>query len=150
MDCLQSASFKPAFIIGVTGHMDLDPGQFEKVKAALENVFRWLQTKKRIKGIGHPGLGLKDTPIILLSSLAPGADQWTVEVAQGIPNTHVLAPLPFFKDQYLQSSSFQRDGVEEHQTKLLGNFLMRKLLSSAKRTNSVAIRKRFVRSINRS
>jgi hypothetical protein len=122
MAFLESASSKPAFIIGVTGHMDLDPGQNEKVKAALESVFRWLQTKKRIKGIGHPGLGLKDTPIILLSSLAPGADQWTAKAAGASPHMEVLAPLPFFKDQYLQSTSFQRDGVEEHQKKVLADF----------------------------
>jgi hypothetical protein len=122
MAYLRTSSFKPAFIIGVTGHMDLDPRQSEKVKAALKGVFRWIQTKDLNEEIRHQALGLKDTPIILLSSLAPGADQWTVEVARGFPGIHVLAPLPFFKDQYLESSSFRRDGVEEHQKRLLTDF----------------------------
>jgi hypothetical protein len=126
MAYLQSTSFKSAFIIGVTGHMDLDPGQFEKVKAALENVFLWLRTKKHFEGFRHPGLGLRNTPIILLSSLAPGADQWTLKVAGEFNDVHILAPLPFFKDQYLRSSSFKREGVNEQQKKLLEDFPLEK------------------------
>ena len=53
--------------------MDLDPRQSEKVKAALKGVFRWIQTTDLNEEIRHQALGLKDTPIILLSSLAPGA-----------------------------------------------------------------------------
>jgi hypothetical protein len=111
-------SFKPAFGVGVTGHMDLDPTHRERIKAEIKRIFAWLRAPscKHDKNEGDPtlgpGLGLKNTPIILLSSLAPGADQWVVETAQEMdPPLCVLAPLPFLKDQYLEASTFKRDGI---------------------------------------
>jgi len=122
----RSQSSDPAFIIGVTGHMDLDPEheQSEKVKKALKHVFDWLRAspKEEDKELGHPGLGLTHTPIVLLSSLAPGADQWAVEVARdvGVP---VIAPLPFLKKQYLDASTFmKRAGVDESAKEFLAKF----------------------------
>ena len=131
MPQFRSVSFKPAFIIGVTGHMDLDPGQSELVKTGLKRVFAWLRasSKEKDKELGHPGLGLTDTPIILLSSLAPGADQWAVAVAREASaepmhqaGVHVIAPLPFFKDQYLESSTFKRAFVDERAKEFLARF----------------------------
>src|ERR1700738_2362220 len=110
--------FKPAFIVGITGHMDLDPAHRDRVKAEGKQVFAWLRAPPRDhdKNKGNaslgPSLDLQNTPIILLSSLAPGADQWVVEVALEMnPPLLVLAPLPFLKDQYLQASPFKADGV---------------------------------------
>jgi hypothetical protein len=131
MPHFRSLSSKPAFIIGVTGHMDLDPGQSERVKTGLRRVFTWLRasSKEKDKELGHPGLGLTDTPIILLSSLAPGADQWAVAVAREASaepmhhaGVHVIAPLPFFKDQYLNASTFKRAGVDEDAEEFLAKF----------------------------
>jgi hypothetical protein len=71
------------------------------------------------------GLGLKNTPIILLSSLAPGADQWVVEAAREMdPPVRALASIPFLKDQYLEVSTFKRDGVtrDEAASKFLAEF----------------------------
>ena len=111
-------SFKPAFILGITGHMDLDPAHRDRVKAEVIRIFAWLRASPRNhdKEGGNtslgPGLDLKNTPIILLSSLAPGADQWVVEAAlETDPSLLVLAPLPFLKDQYLEASTFKRNGV---------------------------------------
>ena len=110
--------FKPAFVVGVTGHMDLDPAHRDRIKGEVRRIFSWLRASTGKQGENQdntslgPSPGLKNTPIILLSSLAPGADQWVVEAAREmVPPPRVLAPLPFLKDQYLQASTFTRDGV---------------------------------------
>src|SRR5271166_539049 len=123
--------FKPAFVVGVTGHMDLDPGHRDRVKVEVKRIFTWLrgspgkQNKNESNTALGPGLDLKNTPIILLSSLAPGADQWVVEAAREMdPPLRALAPLPFLKDQYLEASTFKRDGVtkDEAASKFLAEF----------------------------
>jgi hypothetical protein len=123
--------FKPAFIVGVTGHMDLDPAHRDRVKAEVKRFFAWLRASpgKQDKNENNtslgPSLDLKNTPIILLSSLAPGADQWVAEAALEMdPPLLVLAPLPFLKDQYLEASTFKRDGVmkDEAASKFLAEF----------------------------
>ena len=123
--------FKPAFIVGVTGHMDLDPAHRDRVKAEVKRFFAWLRASpgKHDKNENNtslgPSLDLKNTPIILLSSLAPGADQWVTEAALEMdPPLLVLAPLPFLKDQYLEASTFKRDGVmkDEAASKFLAEF----------------------------
>lgn len=123
--------FKPAFIVGITGHMDLDPAHRDRLKAMVKHIFAWLRASPRNhdKNEGNttlgPGLDLQNTPIILLSSLAPGADQWVVEAALEMdPPLLVLAPLPFLKDQYLEASTFKADGVikDEAASKFLAEF----------------------------
>src|ERR1700730_3545385 len=98
--------------------MYLDTAHRDRVKAEVKRFFAWLRASpgKRDKNENNtslgPGLDLKDTPIILLSSLAPGADQWVAEAALEMdPPLRVLAPLPFFKDQYLETSTFIKNGV---------------------------------------
>lgn len=47
---------------------------------------------------GWTGLGLKNTPVILLTGMAPGADQLVFEVAsslEGSPGIRIEVPLPF-------------------------------------------------------
>src|SRR5580692_10379522 len=123
--------FRPAFVVGVTGHMDLDPAHRDRIKVEIKRIFAWLRaspgkhsTNESNTPLG-PGLDLKNTPIILLSSLAPGADQWVVEAAREMyPPLRALAPLPFLKDQYLEASTFKRDGVmkDEAASKFLAEF----------------------------
>jgi len=123
--------FKPAFVVGVTGHMDLDPAHRDRVKVEVKRIFAWLRASpgKHRRNENNtplgPSLDLKNTPIILLSSLAPGADQWVVEAAREMdPPLRALAPLPFLKDQYLEASTFKRDGVTKDETasKFLAEF----------------------------
>jgi hypothetical protein len=123
--------FKPAFVVGVTGHIDLDPTYRDKIKEEVKRVFAWLRTapekygKNRHDTILGTSLGLKNTPIILLSSLAPGADQWVVEAAREVePRALVLAPIPFLKEQYLEVSTFKHDGIvrDEAASKFLAEF----------------------------
>jgi hypothetical protein len=116
--CAPRDFLKPAFIVGVTGHMDLDPAHRERVHTEIKGIFAWLRGRpgqidqNQTDRFFGPSLDLKNTPIILLSSLAPGADQWVVEASWGMdPPVLVLAPLPFLKDQYLEASTFKRDGI---------------------------------------
>jgi hypothetical protein len=119
---------KPAFIIGVTGHTDLDPAHRDRIKAELKRIIRWLgDSPNSHDAVLGPGLGLTRTPVILLSSLAPGADQWAVEAireANHPAGLRILAPLPFPKDQYLEASSFTRDGamLDEAASRFLAEF----------------------------
>src|SRR5262249_3251817 len=123
--------FKPGFVVGVAGYMDLDPAHRDQVKTEVKRIFAWLRAspRKRDKSENDTPLGLsldlKITPIILLSSLAPGADQWAVEAAREMdPPVRALASLPFLKDQYLEASTFKRDGVtnDEAASKFLTEF----------------------------
>src|SRR6516162_8889354 len=98
--------FKPAFIVGVAGHMDLDPAHQDRIKSEVKRIFAWLRAspRKRDKSDDNtplgPNLGLKNTPIVLLSSLAPGANQWAAEAAREMdPPIRALASIPFLKDQ---------------------------------------------------
>ncbi|MBV9490220.1 MAG: hypothetical protein JO069_10915 [Verrucomicrobia bacterium] len=118
----------PAFIVGVTGHTDLDPAYRDRIKTEVKRIIRWLGKSSNLHdpALG-PGLGLTRTPLILLSSLAPGADQWAVEAAREVNHTaglRILAPLPFLRDQYLKASSFTRDGalLDEAASRFLAEF----------------------------
>jgi hypothetical protein len=111
--------------------MDLDPAHRDRIKSEVKRIFTWLRAspgkhhRSEADATLGPGLGLKHTPVILLSSFAPGADQLAVEVARGMePPFHVLAPLPFLRDQYLQASTFKRDGVvkDEAASRFLAEF----------------------------
>jgi hypothetical protein len=129
--CVPGEPFKFAFVVGVTGHMDLEPAHRDATKTQVKRIFDWLRAThgKRHKKEGNtslgPSLGLKNTPITLLSSLAPGADQLVVEAAREMdPPIRVLAPLPFLKEQYLEASTFKQDGVtkDEAASKFLAEF----------------------------
>lgn len=125
---LPADSSTPAFVVGVTGHTDLDPAYRDRIKTGVKRIIRWLGNSSNLHdpALG-PGLGLTRTPLILLSSLAPGADQWAVEAAREVNHTaglRILAPMPFLKDQYLNASSFTRDGatLDEAASRFLAEF----------------------------
>ncbi len=110
---------KVPFILGVTGHMDLARGDMALVQETLRELIVWLNPAlellppgkprgplKPVAGLARPALGFTEkTPLLLLSSLAPGADHWAAQVARehGI---RVVAPLPFPRDQYARCSTF--------------------------------------------
>jgi hypothetical protein len=124
---------KPAFVIGVTGYMDIPEIDRPIIEARIRTVLSWLranpgtpgsdatdppawwpQIAATPQGEGDPvplaGLGLGKRRIILLTSLAPGADTIAAKVAleEGI---EVVAPLPFPAEIYRCSSSFCGDQV---------------------------------------
>lgn len=107
-------SFLTPFIIGVTGHMKLPAEKTETLREKLRVFFRWLQAgeEENFAGLG-PGLGLKDTPIVLLSSMAPGVDQIAAGVAREAEFRFRVSPLPFPPEQYLRSNTFTKAGDAE-------------------------------------
>lgn len=128
----------PAFIIGVTGHMDIPSGDLKEIEDRLRLIFRWLQRDSKgsesdewivpdwfpnlethegrgsgqRKGARLSGLGLRHQRIVLLTSLAPGADTIAARVAleEGI---EVRAPLPFPAGLYPHSTTFTDAGDPE-------------------------------------
>ncbi len=119
----------PAFVLGVTGHMDIPDADHDAIKARLRRVFEWLRAPatETFGDVGQAstgdlhGLGLHDTPIVVLSSLAPGADSLVAEVALELgatvklgddvtPAITVRAPLPFPPHIYRDATTFKRDG----------------------------------------
>ncbi len=74
--------FKIPFLVGVTGHRDLLPGEVPAIRAAVEELLRALQATA------------PDVQIVLITSLAEGADLLAAEVANelGLP---LMALLPY-------------------------------------------------------
>lgn len=102
----------PAFTVGISGHMAIDPNDVDVAGDTIRAIFDWLMqtdTEGGINGLeclGTP-LGLSPSSIVLLSSLAPGVDQIAVNIARhrGI---RVQAPLPFPHPMYRDASTFKR------------------------------------------
>lgn len=74
-------------VIGVTSHRNIPAREEEAIRARVQNLFAMLRGK-------YPTL-----PLIVLSSLADGGDQWTADEAlkAGI---RLIAPLPMPRSQY--------------------------------------------------
>ncbi len=139
---MSSSASNSAFVIGVTGYMDIPAIDRPVIRDRLRTVFRWLREPPRREGaeiepdcesphreawwprfdtVSAPasdrhsspsgGLGLGKQRIVLLTSLAPGADSIAAQIAldEGI---EVVAPLPFPADSYRRSSSFCGETVE--------------------------------------
>jgi hypothetical protein len=101
-------------VLGTEGHRDISPQDTVALELAVAKIFDDL------------GDRYSHTPLVLLSSLAPGGDQLTAEVACQSPvpgrrrvlcehRAGILSPLPFQPDDYAVSSTFQ--GYEEAQKK---------------------------------
>jgi hypothetical protein len=87
-------------VIGVTGHREIAHHPREILKP-LENAVNQIFAEFRHR---HPG----KTPLRLLTSLAPGADQLVAEIAErSSAGVEIVAPLPFPPEVYAQSSTFQ-------------------------------------------
>jgi hypothetical protein len=124
---------RPAFVVGVAGHMDPHESAFannsehdvrEKIRLLfrflkkgadgelLELVKKCLPDSEQAEGLGG-WPGLRHTPIVVLTALAPGADslvaQLALEQAQKDMGIFVQAPLPFRKDLYRKASIFVKD-----------------------------------------
>ena len=107
--------------------MDIDPVHRDRIEQELKRIFNWLDASRKSKDdVLGAGLELSNTPLILLSSLARGADQWVVQSAptDRLAGVRTVAPLPFVRDQYLQASTFKRGGetLDEAASKFLADF----------------------------
>jgi len=80
-------------ILGVTGHRDLQPDDIPLLKQKIRSIFDELHRT-------YP-----DTPLLLLSPLAEGADRLAAQVAleaggDGNPRARLVAPLPLPRAEY--------------------------------------------------
>lgn len=112
---------RPPFIVGVTGHMAIGEDNIQIIKDKIHSVFAWLKSSQLDEcetGGTHEPLGLSSTPILVLSSLAPGADQLVAEIAydHGFQNQ---CPLPFPTGFYRNASTF-RQGERDGNDKIIG------------------------------
>lgn len=83
---METSLFKIPFVIGVTGHRDLDLSEIGKYKRQIRAVLHYWRKV------------LPETPISVLTPLAEGADRLVAEVALELRESlslKVIAPLPF-------------------------------------------------------
>lgn len=91
--------------------MKLPGEKTEALREKLRVFFRWLQAEEEES---FDGLGLKDTPVVLLSSMAPSVDQIAAGGAQEPEfRFRVVSPLLFPPEQYLCSTTFTKAGDAE-------------------------------------
>ena len=95
-------------VLGLVGHRDLRPGDRDVLKQRLNEIFRQFRD-------AYP-----QTPLVLLSALAEGADQLAAEAALD-SGVFVRAPLPFPPEIYRQSTSFDTDDSRRRLDDLLAN-----------------------------
>jgi hypothetical protein len=97
-------------VIGVVGHRRVRPGDRETLKQKLKAVF--IQFKE-----AYP-----NTPLVVLSALAEGADQVAARAALDREvGAFVRAPLPFVPEIYRQSTSFDSHEGREELRSVLAN-----------------------------
>lgn len=105
-----TVSSQPAFLVGVTGHINLDEADLGRIRHEVSLVLWRLRTPCGSSGVLNaagelepcdqpvlsriPALGLSPDSLIVLSSLAPGADQLVAQVALEA-GVRVMAALPF-------------------------------------------------------
>lgn len=111
-------------IVGITGHMNLPEGAEAVVRQRLTAILQWLREgpwpacDPALSRTCHQSLGLQHTPVLLLSSLAPGVDQMAAEAALALgEGYHVRCPLPFPTELYREASTFlqKNDGDQARQ-----------------------------------
>ncbi len=95
-------------VLGLVGHRDLRPGDRDVLKQRLNEIFQQFRD-------AYP-----QTPLVLLSALAEGADQLAAEAALD-SGVFVRAPLPFPPEIYRQSTSFDTDDSRRRLDELLEN-----------------------------
>ncbi len=90
---------KIPLVLGITGHRNLHPEEFELIRTRLREVIQCLRET-------YP-----ETPLKLLSPLAEGADRLVAHLAleEGL---QLVAPLPFAKDDYCRDFKTQ-ESLEE-------------------------------------
>lgn len=74
--------------IGVVGHRDIPRDTVDDVVANLRDVIQSYRTQ------------CPNSPILLLSALATGADQLAVQACEGIPDVRIMAMLPMPREDY--------------------------------------------------
>ena len=128
----------PAYVVGVTGHMDLGDEEAGRLKKLVTNFFKALQGDEEHRDLLPEDFpALTHTPIVVLSSLAPGADTIVAEAALDL-QLEVRAPLPFPKEIYSSSTSFRERNAPNSPSSLLKvkkyKELLQRILNQKQRT----------------
>ena len=84
---------KIPIVIGVAGHRDLRKEDIPHLESAVGNIFKELKDM------------FPDTPLLVISSLAEGADQLVARVALDEFNAKVIVPLPMPTEEYQKDFS---------------------------------------------
>lgn len=87
-------------VFGITGHRDLRKEDIPKLKKKVKNIFERVINK-------YP-----NTPIILLSPLAEGADRLAAKVALEFGGIELIVPLPMPKEEYMKDFKTQESKDE--------------------------------------
>jgi len=98
-------------VLGVVGHRDIAADARPRLESALQAIFDEFDE-------AYP-----NSPKVLLSPQAPGADPQAAAVALRRPKWSVRAPLPFEPEVFLQSTAFQ---VEDENDKTVADVAGRK------------------------
>lgn len=131
---------KATFTVGVIGNMDIgeDPREHEELVAKVVSALRYLMAgPSPAAGETAPGrpfladlplefasgleewTGLGKTPLVVLSSLAPGADTIGARAALQLAGEHfpvrLRCPLPFPKETYPRASTFAKGGGGDYE-----------------------------------
>jgi hypothetical protein len=95
-------------VLGIVGHRELREEDRPAIRAALEKVFSEMRAAYR------------HSPLVVLTSLAEGADQLAAETALA-SGGYVRAPLPFVPDVFRQSTSFDTEPGRQQFDRLLAD-----------------------------
>lgn len=90
---LLSTRYRRHIVIGVTGHRDLLAEDKATITAAVHEQLKTLAGGR---------------PVLLLSALAKGADQWVAECARSLPNVTLFVPLTMTEADFI-GSGFDKD-----------------------------------------
>ncbi|MGR9116340.1 MAG: hypothetical protein ACU85E_11285 [Gammaproteobacteria bacterium] len=92
--------YKIPLVIGVTGHRDIDPNNTE--------LLEWIKSELRKLQADYP-----NTPFVIMSPLAEGADRLLVRMAQKcLNNPPLIVPLPLPVDLYCQDFATEQSKAE--------------------------------------
>jgi hypothetical protein len=120
--------FEPLpLVIGVTGHRDLRDEDIPLLKTSVKAIFDRLEEfinpdrpldrlRRMVSGTAKKNAGA--TPMVVLSSLAEGADQLVAQVAleKGL---HLVAPLPLPLEEYATISRSTRSHLTRSRSSTL-------------------------------
>ncbi len=96
-------------VVGVTGHRDIIKEDSEELKNKIKGIFKDLKES------------FNNTPLLLLTSLAEGADRIAAEVALEM-NIKYIVPLPLPYDEYIKDFQDTKEGFDYLLKNSLGYF----------------------------
>lgn len=113
-------------IVGVTGHIHLAEGDIAALRASVQKV------------LGEIDNAAKGAEVLLLSSLAPGADQLVAQtMAESHPKWRLGVPLPFAESDYLETFTDVQDKEDYLQLTKRENVLVFNVAELSEHSDSI-------------